>query len=143
MQTVPTVGTSLVNVTIGREKKRVTVQEIGGEMVPLWSQYYADCAGIIYLIDSSRPEHISANCVRLLEIASDENIRAKNVVIVLNKIDLEGPLTVDDLIETTLIPDIIASFPSDHLQLVRTSSLTGNGIYEVLKWIESLTRKTQ
>ncbi|XP_032836181.2 ADP-ribosylation factor-like protein 16 isoform X1 [Petromyzon marinus] len=43
--TVPTVGTNLVDVAVG--KRRLTLRELGGTMAPIWDSYYKHSTAVI------------------------------------------------------------------------------------------------
>ncbi|XP_074600456.1 ADP-ribosylation factor-like protein 6 [Brevipalpus obovatus] len=141
-ETVPTVGTNLIHVSFKRSNHSFTIQEIGGEMQQLWPQYFDDSKAIIYVIDQSSAIDISSNFVRLMEILTHQNVKSiKPILLILNKIDLNGPSSVDDIIEALFIPEMIKSFPMNRINLIKCSCSNGQGIDEVMKWMEQLPRK--
>ena len=50
--TVPTVGTNLVTVTLANNKC-IVIREIGGTMAPIWQNYYKQVNKIIFVVDAS------------------------------------------------------------------------------------------
>ena len=141
-ETVPTVGTNLIRLSFKKNNRSTTIQEIGGEMQELWSQYFDDSDAIMYVIDQSSAIDISSNCIRMLEILTHKNVaNIKPILLVLNKADVSGPFGVKDVVEALLIPEMMKSFPSNYINLIECSCCNGQGINEVMRWIEQLAKK--
>ncbi|XP_014669772.1 PREDICTED: ADP-ribosylation factor-like protein 16, partial [Priapulus caudatus] len=71
--TVPTVGTNLVNVSLGK-KSEITVRELGGSMAPIWHNYYRDCRHLMFAIDLSDRARVAAACVQLTDALSSPEL---------------------------------------------------------------------
>lgn len=110
-------------------------------MISLWSQYYQNCVAIMFVINSVCPEQMGSNCVQLMRLLKDDQINGvKEIAIIVNKIDLIGPLSSDELIETILLPEIINSFTNNHIKLFQCSSKSGHRIDEIKSWINDISK---
>ncbi|CAN0297035.1 unnamed protein product [Lampetra fluviatilis] len=101
--TVPTVGTNLVDVSVG--KRRLTLRELGGTMAPIWDSYYKHSAAVInhrhafvasdkelhssvFVVDVANPRQLASAGVQLWEVLAHEEVRDKSLCVLLNKTDL-------------------------------------------------------
>lgn len=50
--TVPTVGTNLVTVTLANNKS-IVIREVGGSMAPIWNSYYESVNKLMFVVDAS------------------------------------------------------------------------------------------
>ncbi|XP_026882594.2 ADP-ribosylation factor-like protein 16 isoform X3 [Electrophorus electricus] len=117
--TLPTVGTNLTDLTL--RKRSLTIRELGGCMGPIWPSYYTDCTTVIYMVDSANITQISASCVQLLNVLAAEPLQTASVLVLFNK----------------RMDDIIACAPQS-ITTLKLSARTGEGLEEVLKWLDSL-----
>ncbi|XP_066291518.1 ADP-ribosylation factor-like protein 16 isoform X2 [Branchiostoma lanceolatum] len=83
--TIPTVGTNLVNVQVGK-KTELTVRELGGSMGPIWHSYYKDCKLLLFMVDASNAAQLSASTIQLLTTLTDDRLEDVSVLILLNKV---------------------------------------------------------
>ncbi|XP_032836187.2 ADP-ribosylation factor-like protein 16 isoform X2 [Petromyzon marinus] len=84
--TVPTVGTNLVDVAVG--KRRLTLRELGGTMAPIWDSYYKHSTAVIFVVDVANPRQLASAGVQLWEVLAHEEVRGKALCVLLNKTDL-------------------------------------------------------
>ncbi|XP_071797003.1 ADP-ribosylation factor-like protein 16 [Asterias amurensis] len=131
--TIPTVGTNLMNVTIGR-KTEVTVRELGGAMAPIWSSYFSDCSVLIFMIDASCPTQISASCIQLLNTLTSDKMQKVNVLILLNKVDLPLSMSLGELRYLLRLEDVVSTAPQP-ITVLEISAKDGQGLSEVIKWL--------
>ncbi|KAL6103029.1 arl16 [Pungitius sinensis] len=120
--TLPTVGTNLTDLTL--KKKKVTLRELGGCMGPIWPSYFKDCSSVIFIVDSANTTQISSSCIQLLSVLSAEPLHSVSVLILFNK-------RMDDIIASATQP----------ITILEVSAGTGQGLQEVLNWLESITVK--
>ncbi|TKS92045.1 ADP-ribosylation factor-like protein 16 [Collichthys lucidus] len=120
--TLPTVGTNLTDLTL--KKKKVTLRELGGCMGPIWPSYFTDCSSVIFMVDSANIAQISSSCIQLLSILSAEPLHGVSVLILFNK-------RMDDIVASATQP----------ITTVELSAHSGQGLQEVLNWLESITVK--
>ncbi|XP_027897149.1 ADP-ribosylation factor-like protein 16 isoform X1 [Xiphophorus couchianus] len=136
--TLPTVGTNLTDLTL--KKKKVTVREIGGCMGPIWPSYFQDCFSVIFMVDSANIVQISSSCVQLLSVLSAEPLRSTSVLILFNKRDMPCIMSLTEIKSLFRMDDIIASAPQP-ITTLEASACSGQGLQEVLGWLESVTVK--
>ncbi|KAL0993549.1 hypothetical protein UPYG_G00109560 [Umbra pygmaea] len=133
---MPTVGTNLTDLTL--KKKRVTVRELGGCMGPIWPSYYTDCSSVIFMVDSANITQLSSSCIQLLSVLSAEPLHTASVLVVFNKRDLPCAMSLVEMMSLFRMDDIIASAPQ-RIQTLEVSARSGQGLQEVLSWLDSQT----
>uniref|UniRef100_A0A3Q2PK79 ADP-ribosylation factor-like 16 n=1 Tax=Fundulus heteroclitus TaxID=8078 RepID=A0A3Q2PK79_FUNHE len=136
--TLPTVGTNLTDLTM--KKKKVTVREIGGCMGPIWPSYFQDCFSVIFMVDSANTVQISSSCIQLLSVLSAEPLSNAAVLILFNKRDMPCLMSLTEIKSLFRMDDIIASAPQP-VTTLEVSARSGQGLQEVLSWLESVTVK--
>ncbi|XP_021481501.1 ADP-ribosylation factor-like protein 16 [Oncorhynchus mykiss] len=132
--TLPTVGTNLTDLTLKR--KRVTVRELGGCMSPIWPSYYTDCSSVIFMVDSANTTQISSSCIQLLSVLSAEPLHTASVLVIFNKRDLPCTMSLVEMMSLFRMDDIIAS-ATQPITTVELSARSGQGLQEVLGWLDS------
>ncbi|XP_041633593.1 ADP-ribosylation factor-like protein 16 [Cheilinus undulatus] len=136
--TLPTVGTNLTDLTLKR--KKVTLRELGGCMGPIWPSYFRDCSSVIFMVDSSNIAQISSSCIQLLSVLSAEPLCSAPVLILFNKRDMPCTMSLTEIKSLFRMDDIITS-ASQAITTLEFSARTGQGLQEVLTWLESITVK--
>ncbi|XP_044186915.1 ADP-ribosylation factor-like protein 16 isoform X2 [Thunnus albacares] len=136
--TLPTVGTNLTDLTLKR--KKVTVRELGGCMGPIWPSYFKDCSSVIFMVDSSNIAQISSSCIQLLSVLSAEPLHSASVLILFNKRDMPCTMSLIEVKSLFRMDDIIAS-ATQPITILELSARSGEGLQEVLSWLESITVK--
>ncbi|XP_029913585.1 ADP-ribosylation factor-like protein 16 [Myripristis murdjan] len=136
--TLPTVGTNLTDLKLKR--KRLTVRELGGCMGPIWPSYFTDCSSVIFMVDSSNITQISSSCIQLLSVLSAEPLRAASVLILFNKRDVPCTMSLIEMKSLFRMDDIIAS-ATQPITTLELSARSGQGLQEVLSWLDSTTTK--
>eukprot|EP00033_Pygsuia_biforma_P001355 GCRY01001535.1.p1 GENE.GCRY01001535.1~~GCRY01001535.1.p1 ORF type:complete len:328 (+),score=54.26 GCRY01001535.1:245-1228(+) len=73
----------------------------GGENIRgIWTNYYAEVHGAIYVVDSADKQKIEAATSTFIQCMEDERLKKKPVLVLSNKQDLEGALDAVRLSET-------------------------------------------
>ncbi|KAM4598665.1 LOW QUALITY PROTEIN: ADP-ribosylation factor-like protein 16 [Polymixia lowei] len=132
--TLPTVGTNLTDLTLKR--KKVTVRELGGCMGPIWPSYFTDCSAVIFMVDSANISQISSSCIQLLSVLSTEALRSASVLVVFNKRDLPCTMSLVEIKSLFRMDDIVAS-ATQPITTLELSAHSGEGLQDVLRWLES------
>ena len=139
LPTIPTVGTNLEQLSLGR-KLACSLREYGGSMAPLWSSAHEDCCMVLYVVDTSNPTQVAAATVLLLETLSSEKLRDKPFLVFFNKqdsafrmslVELKFIMRLDDIVETATQP----------ITVVHGSCKTNEGLGDVLQWLSENTQK--
>ncbi|KAM8845171.1 ADP-ribosylation factor-like protein 16 isoform 1-T1 [Spinachia spinachia] len=136
--TLPTVGTNLTDLTL--KKKKVTLRELGGCMGPIWPSYFKDCYSVIFIVDSANTVQISSSCIQLLSVLSAEPLHSVSVLILFNKRDMPCIMSLVEIKSLFRMDDIIAS-ATQPITILEVSACTGQGLQEVLSWLESVIVK--
>ncbi|XP_060945412.1 ADP-ribosylation factor-like protein 16 [Limanda limanda] len=136
--TLPTVGTNLTDLTL--KKRKVTVRELGGCMGPIWPSYFQDCSSVIFMVDSANIAQVSSSCIQLLSVLSAEPLHGASVLILFNKRDMPCTMSLTEIKSLFRMDDIIASAPQP-ITTLELSACSGQGLKEVLSWLESITVK--
>ncbi|KAK7939151.1 hypothetical protein WMY93_002477 [Mugilogobius chulae] len=137
--TLPTVGTNLIDISLKRRKK-VTLRELGGCMSPIWPSYYRDASSVIFMVDASNTSQISSSCIQLLSVLSAEPLQGVSVLLIFNKRDIDCLMSLLEIKSLFRLDDIIAS-ATQTITTLELSASSGQGLQEVLNWLESVTVK--
>ncbi|XP_017913007.1 PREDICTED: ADP-ribosylation factor-related protein 1 isoform X3 [Capra hircus] len=152
-----TVGLNIGTVDVG--KARLMFWDLGGqeELQSLWDKYYAECHGVIYVIDSTDEERLSESKQAFEKMVTSEALDGVPILVLANKQDVElwncsggrgwtgwqaYPLW-PHLPQTCLsIPDIKTAFSDCASKIGRRdcltqacSALTGKGVREGIEWM--------
>lgn len=131
--TIPTVGTNLVNVSLGK-KCEITIRELGGSMAPIWHSYYKECRFLIFVVDLSNRMQISAVCVQLLHTLSSYDLKNARVLLLMNKCDVSC-MTKTELASLIMLSDI-QKHARQKIDVIWISAKTGEGVTDVIKWLQ-------
>ena len=74
-------------------------QDLGGqeELQSLWDKYYAECHGIIYLIDSTDSERLEESWQAFDKMIKNDQLVGLPLLVACNKQDLNKCMTVPDI----------------------------------------------
>uniref|UniRef100_A0AAA9S4X2 ADP-ribosylation factor-related protein 1 n=1 Tax=Bos taurus TaxID=9913 RepID=A0AAA9S4X2_BOVIN len=88
-----TVGLNIGTVDVG--KARLMFWDLGGqeELQSLWDKYYAECHGVIYVIDSTDEERLSESKQAFEKMVTSEALDGVPILVLANKQDVEGLAT--------------------------------------------------
>ncbi|KAI8506385.1 ADP-ribosylation factor-like protein 16 [Branchiostoma belcheri] len=132
--TIPTVGTNLVNVQVGK-KTDLTVRELGGSMGPIWHSYYKDCKLLLFMVDVSNAAQLSASTIQLLTTLTDNRLQDVSVLILLNKVDLPSSMTLTELKSLMRLEDIVCH-AKQKVTVLEISAREGQGLLETIAWLK-------
>ncbi|KAM8845172.1 ADP-ribosylation factor-like protein 16 isoform 2-T2 [Spinachia spinachia] len=111
--TLPTVGTNLTDLTLKKKK---------------------------FIVDSANTVQISSSCIQLLSVLSAEPLHSVSVLILFNKRDMPCIMSLVEIKSLFRMDDIIAS-ATQPITILEVSACTGQGLQEVLSWLESVIVK--
>lgn len=134
--THPTTGTHLVSLA----SCKCLLKEYGYSMCSLWSKAVQHTGAIIYVVDTSNPQQISAATVLLMELLSHQVSGSKPVLLYYTKTDLPSPMSVYEMKEVMRVRDLTRRM-SGTFTVLSGSSATGEGLEEVFRWITSLNKQ--
>ncbi|XP_037322480.2 ADP-ribosylation factor 6-like [Pungitius pungitius] len=90
--TVPTVGFNVDTLETDRSSPGLTVWDVGGQkkMRPHWRHYYADTAGLVFVVDSCDHKRLDEARKELHRVIKFESLRGVPLVVLANKQDLQA-----------------------------------------------------
>ncbi|KAG6463921.1 hypothetical protein O3G_MSEX014156, partial [Manduca sexta] len=104
---LPTVGFKAVNLV--HKDTPVTIYDLGGgpHFRQIWSQYYSEVHGVIFVIDSSDFTRLDECRTVLEEVLSHDKISGKPVLVLANKQDKTGALDDIDVVDKLNIEPLV------------------------------------
>ncbi|EPY87792.1 ADP-ribosylation factor-related protein 1 [Camelus ferus] len=148
-----TVGLNIGTVDVG--KARLMFWDLGGqeELQSLWDKYYAECHGVIYVIDSTDEERLSESKHAFEKMVTSEALDGVPILVLANKQDVEqlcqrhpwdhwAAGSWSSCGACLSIPDIKTAFSDCTSKIGRRdcltqacSALTGKGVREGIEWM--------
>jgi GTPase SAR1 family protein len=134
--TVPSYGVELTDVACskGGRFESISVREVGGQMMPLWSQYYDDCRMVLYVIDAGDPLALADSIVQLYAILCEPKLLSKPICVVLGKYDLPITFKRVEIDMMSRLDDLCKAQP-DRITVVQLSALSGRGLPLLFEWM--------
>ncbi|RVE53798.1 hypothetical protein evm_001460 [Chilo suppressalis] len=121
---LPTVGFKAVNLV--HKDTPVTIYDLGGgpHFRQIWSQYYSEVHGVIFVIDSSDFSRLDECRIVLEEVLSHDKIAGKPVLVLANKQDKTGALDDIDVVEKLNIEPLVNKYRCPTLVESYTAQVT-------------------
>lgn len=132
VQTIPTIGFNVE--TLEYKNIKFTVWDVGGQpkLRPLWKHYYLNTQAVIFVIDSSNKDRLDEAHSELVKLISEKELRDACLLILLNKQDIHGCLTIEEISDKLSLYKLCCG-RSWHLQACDAPS--GTGLYDGLDWL--------
>lgn len=103
VSTVPTIGFNVEMIEARKSRKDIalTVWDVGGQgkMRKYWKSFHLDAAAVVFVVDSSDTQRLDEARRELENTLRSEQLRGRPLVILANKQDVNGALTVTDITE--------------------------------------------
>uniref|UniRef100_UPI00358FFCA0 ADP-ribosylation factor-related protein 1-like n=1 Tax=Myxine glutinosa TaxID=7769 RepID=UPI00358FFCA0 len=121
--------------TIDVSGVRLMFWDLGGqeELQSLWDKYYAECHGLIYVVDSVDEERLPESRQAFDKMVSSETLEGVPLLLLVNKQDVEGCLSVPEI--KTSFGESASKIGKRDCLLQPCSALTGNGVNEGIEWM--------
>nr|XP_044604756.1 ADP-ribosylation factor-related protein 1 isoform X1 [Equus asinus]XP_044604757.1 ADP-ribosylation factor-related protein 1 isoform X1 [Equus asinus] len=102
---------------------------------PLWwiGRYYAECHGVIYVIDSTDEERLSESKQAFEKMVTSEALDGVPILVLANKQDIETCLSIPDI--KTAFSDCTSKIGRRDCLTQACSALTGKGVREGIEWM--------
>lgn len=138
--TVPSIGTELMQISMGR--RTFVLREMGGSMIPVWPRFFAECSMVLFVVDSSSEAQLASATVELLTALHAPALSGKPFALLFNKCDAAVQIPQSTLEEVMRVDDIVASQESLNRPTVciRCSATTADGIVDVCDWLLAQAR---
>lgn len=137
--TIPTIGFNCETVTPCKGVT-FTVWDVGGQdkIRRLWSYYYQNTDGLVYVVDSSDKERLEESCEELHGILNDDQMRNVPFVIIANKQDLPNALSCTEIVNRLKLNNF-----KNKWFIQSSCAITGEGIYEAMKAMADLIKENR
>lgn len=146
----PTVGLNTGKITL--PSTILNFQDLGGQRAlrGLWHRYFEQCHAVAYMIDASNPDRLDDGWVVFDEVLSSPQISGVPLLLLANKQDADGSLTVEQIRENYeewwarkqanlraqgLQPDTEDTRRMGSLDVMGVSALKGTGVRDAIDWI--------
>ena len=126
--TTPTIGFNIE--TVEYKNISFTVWDVGG---PLWSHYFHNTQGLIFVVDSNDRERIGEAKDKLMQMLAEDELREAVLLIFANKQDLPNAMNAAE------ITDKLGhhSLRNRNWYIQATCATSGKGLYEGLDWLSN------
>lgn len=134
IETLPTIG---VNVEVlQRQNVNLSIFDLGGQMHfrNLWGTLMRGASAIIFVIDSSDRARVEEAKNELWNVLLDPQFPDAPLLVVANKQDKEGAMTVEELIRACHL-DNLDKMGSRSWHIQPTVATTGQGVEEAILWV--------
>uniref|UniRef100_A0A7N8Y9P8 ADP-ribosylation factor-like 5C n=1 Tax=Mastacembelus armatus TaxID=205130 RepID=A0A7N8Y9P8_9TELE len=131
--TSPTIGSNVEEITV--RKTNFLVWDIGGQesLRASWYSYYCNTEIVILVVDSTDRERLTLTKDELHQMLAHEDLQKAAVLVLANKQDVKGSMTVAEISEYLTLDSITTH--SWHVQAC--CALTGEGLPASLDWMQS------
>ena len=133
VKVAPTVGFNTEDVKI--KNVNIKVFDLSGQvkMRKVWSYYYSNIEGIIFVVDASHTERIHEAREELHNLLSNQEALNLPLLIFGNKQDLPEALRMDQLCEQLGIEEILKK--THQIAVMESSAVQDIGLAEGFEWI--------
>lgn len=109
--------------------------DIGGQQTlrSYWRNYFEATDGIVWVVDSNDAGRLETCAKELHALLGEERLSGASLLIFLNKVDIPTALKEEEIGRILDVESIRAQ--RRHVQLVRCSAVTGDGLLEGISWI--------
>jgi small GTP-binding protein len=130
--TIPTVGTDVSEIKVGR--RSITLLDCGGHCTvrPLWRRALFGASGVIYVIDSSDPEGMEVARRDFDTLLRIRNSLGLPILLLSNKSDVEGAMRLNEVEAFFTFGGVCGS----HWIAAEASMTRGSGIEFVEQWLQ-------
>ena len=131
VNTIPTIGFNVE--TLQYKNIEFQAWDIGGQfkLRNLWSHYFDNTQGLIYVVDSNDEDRIAESAEALNMIIADETMNGVPILVYANKMDLPNALSVPQISERLGL-----TMMRDRKWYVQASNAArGDGLYEGMDWL--------
>ncbi|GFR26290.1 ADP-ribosylation factor-like protein 1 [Trichonephila clavata] len=137
--TIPTIGFNVEQVTY--RNLRFSVWDLGGQtsIRPYWRCYYSNTDAIIYVVDSADRDRVGVSKHELVSMLKEEELKKAILVVLANKQDVEGALTVPEVHQALGLD----ALKNRTFQIFKTSAIQGEGLDEAMEWLSNMLTNTK
>ncbi|XP_076001287.1 ADP-ribosylation factor-like protein 14 [Genypterus blacodes] len=139
--TVPTIGFNVEMIDAKKHRKNIalTMWDVGGQeqMRQYWSSYHADAGAVVFVVDSADTRRLDEARHELEHTLRSDELRGLPLILLANKQDVDGALTVTELTERFHLRKLC----SDRNWYVQPcSAATGFGVQEGFRKVAHMVK---
>ncbi|KAF4682810.1 ADP-ribosylation factor protein 3 [Perkinsus olseni] len=128
----PTVGLNVGRIAM--DHVDAVFWDVGGQIAlrELWSSYYEDCNGIVFVVDSGDEKRMRNDVATALrQVLSDRRLAHKPLAFLCNKHDLPNAMPASEVQEVVGLPEQI----DRPMKVFSVSALKNEGIDDAMHWL--------
>ncbi|KAL3230531.1 ADP-ribosylation factor-like protein 3 [Nakaseomyces bracarensis] len=131
----PTVGQNVATIPIESNRSILKFWDVGGQesLRSMWSEYYSQCHGIIFVVDSTDRSRIDECSETLKGIVMDDEIEGVPILMLANKQDVPERMEVQDIKE--IFNKIAEHMSARDSRVLPVCALTGEGVKDSIEWL--------
>ncbi|XP_068917687.1 ADP ribosylation factor 4 isoform X1 [Tenebrio molitor] len=131
--TIPTIGFNVE--TVEYKNISFTVWDVGGQtkIRRLWSHYFQNTQGLIYVVDSNDRERMGEAADELKNMLMEDELRDAVLLVFANKQDLPNAMTAAELTDKLNLNQL----HNRRWYIQATCATQGDGLYEGLDWLSN------
>ena len=132
----PTLGFNIQTLQHSSSGYNLNLWDVGGQssIRAYWRNYFESTDGLIWVVDSSDTLRLQLCKEELERLLQHERLAGATLLILANKQDVEGALTVQE-IASTLELDTADRYKNRHWNIQPCSAVTGLGLVEAMDWM--------
>ncbi|XP_054623979.1 ADP-ribosylation factor-like protein 14 [Dunckerocampus dactyliophorus] len=139
--TVPTIGFNVEMLDVKKRRKNIalTVWDVGGQaqMRRHWRGFHQDTAAVVFVVDSADRQRVEEARRELESTLKSEHLRGRPVLVLANKQDIGGAMTVTDIKDAFHLKKICG----DREWFVQAcSAYMGNGVDDALRRVSHMVK---
>lgn len=139
--TSPTIGFNVEMLDVKKKTKNIalTVWDVGGQgrMREHWKSFHNDVAAVVFVVDSSDKERLDEAHRELENTLRSEQLRGRPLILLANKQDVNGALTVTEISDRFNLRKTCAS---RDWYVQPCSASTGYGVEEAFKRVAQMAK---
>eukprot|EP01129_Flabellula_baltica_P004764 TRINITY_DN1685_c0_g1_i1.p1 TRINITY_DN1685_c0_g1~~TRINITY_DN1685_c0_g1_i1.p1 ORF type:complete len:185 (+),score=38.24 TRINITY_DN1685_c0_g1_i1:99-653(+) len=115
------------------QEKKLNIWDIGGQrsIRAYWKNYFEETDGIIWVVDSADPVRLEDCRIELSKVLGEEKLAGASLLILANKQDIPGALSVGEIYEAL----DLGSITTRNTHVIASSAITGEGLESGINWI--------
>lgn len=131
----PTLGFQIQ--TLSHKNYQLNLWDIGGQksIRAYWRNYFEQTDGLIWVVDSADTNRLELCRDELSQLLQQERLAGASVLILANKQDVDGALSVEMIAQILDINDGNEQYKNRHWKILACSAFTGSGLAIGIEWM--------
>ncbi|KAM3959350.1 ADP ribosylation factor-like 2 [Aphomia sociella] len=127
----PTLGFNIK--TLEHRGFKLNIWDVGGQksLRSYWKNYFESTDGVAWVVDSADARRLSDCARELHSLLCEERLAGATLLVLANKADLPGALTLPEIREALDLDSI----KTHHWRIVRCSAVTGENLLDGMDWM--------